>query len=134
MFSAGLEKQQAVTVALVHSVLPNHAFPCGGVSSNSRIKVTKNDELVGVGGGVDDIAEVLIELVFKLLWVGQSRSVCADNGGELSSSEGGGLIVIRRSFTPLGTLTSLPASVIFIAKSTPASRLSSAPRPLQKKV
>lgn len=48
MFSTGLEKQQAITVALAHSVLPNHAFPGGGVSSNSRIKVTKNNELVGV--------------------------------------------------------------------------------------
>jgi hypothetical protein len=77
--------------------------------------------------------EVLIELVINLLWVGQSRSVCADNGGELSSSEGR-LIVVRRSFTPLGTPTRLPASVVFIANPTPASRLSSAPRPLQKKV
>lgn len=86
MYIAGLEKQQAATVALAHSVLPNNAFPCGGVSSNSRIKVTKNDELVGVGDGVDDIVEVLIEFVFSLLLVGHGRSVCADNGGELSSS------------------------------------------------
>lgn len=55
MFCASPEKQQAVTVALAHSMLPNHAFPGGGVSSNSRIKVTKNDELVGVCDGVDDI-------------------------------------------------------------------------------
>lgn len=62
-YSTGLEKQQAVTVALAHSVLPNYAFLGGGVSSYSRIKVTKNDELVSVGDGVDDIVEVPIELV-----------------------------------------------------------------------
>lgn len=60
MFSAGLEKQQVVTATLAHSLLPNNAFPGGGVLSNSRIKVTKNDELVGIGDGVDDILEVLI--------------------------------------------------------------------------
>lgn len=69
MVSAGLEKQQGVTDALAHSVLPNHAFPGGGVSSNSRIKVTKNDELVSVGDGVDDIVMVLIQLAFSPLWV-----------------------------------------------------------------
>lgn len=57
MFSAGLDKQQAVTVALARSVLPNHAFPGGGVSSNSRIKVIKNDEIVSVGDGVDDMVK-----------------------------------------------------------------------------
>ena len=133
MFSAGLEKQLAVTVAFSHSMLPNHAFPCGGVSSNSCINVTKNDELVGVGDGVDDIVEVLIELVFSLLWVGQGRTYALTMVANFPRVRGS-LIVIRRSFTPLGTPTSLAASVIFIAKPTPASRLSSAPRPLQKKV
>lgn len=115
MVSAGLEKQQVVTVALAHSVLPNHAFPGGGgVSSNSRFKVTKNDELVSVGDGVDVIVMVLIELAFSLLWVDQGRSVCADNGGELSLSEGS-LIVIRQSFTSLGTPTSLLASAVLMS-------------------
>lgn len=114
MVSAGLEKQQVVNVALAHSVLPNHAFPGDGVSSNSRIKVTKNDELVSVGDGVDDIVMVLIELAFSLLWVDQGRSVCADNGGELSSSEGS-LIVIRQSFTSFGTPTSLLASAVLMS-------------------
>lgn len=82
MFNTGLEKQQAVTVALAHSMLYKH-------SSNSRIKVTRNDELVGVRDGVDDIVEVLIELAFSILWVGQGRSVCTVNAGELSSSERG---------------------------------------------
>ena len=79
MLSAGLEKQQAIAVAFAHSVLPNYALPGGGVSSNSRIKVTENDELVSIGDSLDDIVEVLIELVFCLLWVGQGRSICADN-------------------------------------------------------
>lgn len=128
MFSAGLEKQQAVTVALAHSVLPNHAFQGGGVSSNSRIKVTKNDELVGIGDGIDDIVEVLIELVFSLHWVGQVVRVGAYALTMVANFPRvrGSLIVIRP--------TSLPASVVFKAKPTPASRLSSAPRPLQKKV
>lgn len=67
MFITSLEKQQAATVALSLSVLSNHAFPGSGVSSNSRIKVTKTDKL---RDGVDDIVEVLIELVFSLIWVG----------------------------------------------------------------
>lgn len=70
MFITSLEKQQAATVALSLSVLSNHAFPGSGVSSNSRIKVTKTDKLVGVRDGVDDILEFLIELVFSLIWVG----------------------------------------------------------------
>lgn len=70
MFITSLEKQQAATVALSLSVLSNHAFPGSGVSSNSRIKVTKTDKLVGVRDGVDDIVEVLIELVFSLIWIG----------------------------------------------------------------
>lgn len=63
MFSAGLDKQQAVTVALARSVLPNHAFHGGGVSSNSRIKVFKNDEIVSVGDGVDDMVRSSENLV-----------------------------------------------------------------------
>lgn len=52
------------------------------------LKVKKNGELVGVGDGVDDIVDILIELVFSLIWVGQSRSINTDNGCKLSSSEG----------------------------------------------
>lgn len=88
MFSTCLEKKQANTAAFAHSVLPNHAFPGDGVSSNSRIKVIKNDDLVSVGDGVNDIVDILLELVFSLIWVGQGRSINTDNDCKLSSSEG----------------------------------------------
>ena len=88
MFSAGLEKQQAVTIALSHSMLPDYTFPGGGVSSNSCVKVTKDDKLVCFKNGVDDGIEILIEFVLYLFWVGQGRSIRADNGGKLSSSDG----------------------------------------------
>lgn len=52
------------------------------------LKIKKNGELVGVGDGVDDIVDILIELVFSLIWVGQGRSINTDNGYKLSSSEG----------------------------------------------
>lgn len=47
-------------------------LPGGGLSSNlnikvTNIKVTKNDELVGVGDGVDVIVEFLIELFLVTL-------------------------------------------------------------------
>ena len=59
-------------------MLSNHAFPDGAVAANSRIKITKSDELVSVGDSSDDIIQVLVEFILDLIWVGYGRDVAAD--------------------------------------------------------
>ena len=69
MLCAGLEKKQAIAVTFTNPMLSYHSFPGGGVTTNSSIKVAKNNELVSIWNSSDDSAQVFVELVLGLLWV-----------------------------------------------------------------
>ena len=64
-------------------MLPNHTFPGSAVTANSRVEVTKDDELVCVGNSGDDSIEIFVKLIFDLIWVGHGGGIAADKSGEL---------------------------------------------------
>ena len=84
MFGKGPEKQQAVAVALPTPCFPiTPSIPDGVVTTNSRVEVAKDDELVNVWFSGDGSVQVFVELVLDLVWVGHSRSIDTDNDGKL---------------------------------------------------
>ena len=64
-------------------MLPDHSFPGDAVTTNSRVKITKNDEFVCVGNSCDDSVQIFIKLVLGLSWVGHGGGIGTDNGDVL---------------------------------------------------
>ena len=98
---------------------------CTVISADSSIEITKKDEFVRFGHRGNCRLQVLVELFFDLIRIGDSGSVSTDQSGRRT--------VIRRSLIPLGGEGSLLTRLDLMANPTPASRRSSCLRPIQKK-
>ena len=66
-----LQKEDAIAVALSYSFSPNHSYPGLVVCAHSSIEVSQEDEIVCPGCCRNHRIEIIIELVFDLIWFGQ---------------------------------------------------------------
>ena len=83
VLGTSLEKEKTVAVKFSNSMMSYYAFPGGTVCAHSCIEITHYDELVCTGNSGYDSIQVLIELVFDLVWVGHSWRIGTYNGDEL---------------------------------------------------
>ena len=126
------QKEEAIAIALSHFFSPNHSFPGLVVCAHSSIEVSKEDEFVCPGCSRNHRIQIIIELVFDLIWVGHCG--CIGTIAACLLADNRSLSVIRLSFMPFGSPESLLTRCDLMAKPTLASRRSFFLRPLQKKV
>ena len=65
-----LQKEKAIAVALSYSFSPSHSFPGLVVCAHSSTEVSQEDEFVCPGCRRNHRIQIIIELVFDLIWVG----------------------------------------------------------------
>ena len=75
VISTFLQKSSAIVVALSYSFSPNHSFPGLVVCAHSSIEVSQEDEFVSPGCSRNHRIQIIIELVFDLIWVGHWRCI-----------------------------------------------------------
>ena len=95
-----LEKEEAIAVALSYSFSPNHSFPGLVVCARSSIEVSQEDEFVCPGCSRNHRIQIIIELVFDLIWVGHCGCIGTYNScmpliREISASSGGRLCLLE---------------------------------------
>ena len=82
MLSAGLVKEETITITVADYVFPNHPFPGGVVAADSGIEVAKDDKIVGVWNCCNNRGQVFVELVLQFIWIGHSGCINTDQGGK----------------------------------------------------
>ena len=65
-----LQKEEVIAIALTYSFNPNHSFPGLVVCAHSTTEVSQKDEFVCPGCSRNHRIQIIIELVFDLIWVG----------------------------------------------------------------
>ena len=74
-----LQKEEAMAVALSNSFRPNHSFPGLVVCAHSSIEVSQEDEFFCPGCSRNYGIQIIIVLVFDLLWVGHCGCIVTYN-------------------------------------------------------
>ena len=114
-----------IAIVVAYTMFSDVAVQSLVILPYTSIESSKNDELLGSHSSAKRV-KFLIEFVLDFFWLGHGRS-----SGLFTQ---GTCMVIRRSLIPFVMLTSSFTRLDLTAKPTPASRLSSLLRPLQKKV